>query len=70
MKDNTISVEVQVEIIRESQRKKNKLKHSPATCSFTPLHWATYHDHYTLFEILLCLIMCLIRKGINVLRMV
>jgi ankyrin repeat protein len=54
VKDNTISVEVQVEIIRESQRKKNKLKHtSAAACSFTPLHWATYKSAADGVELLL-----------------
>jgi len=43
VKDDSISVEVQVEIINEAQRKKHKLKQKNAvTRSFTPLHWATY----------------------------
>lgn len=54
VKDNTIAVEVQVEIIRESQRKKNKLKHASAgTLSFTPLHWATYKSAADGVELLL-----------------
>jgi len=53
VKDNTVTVEVQVEIIRESQRKKNKLKHNSTTCAFTPLHWATYNHAEDGVELLL-----------------
>jgi len=54
IKDDSVSVEVQVEIISEAQRKKHKLKQKNAvTRSFTSLHWATYKSAAEGIELLL-----------------